>query len=64
MLAEPNAQLTVGVVERHLYPCVEPAVNVLLSLLQKPDLTSDKMKSPDIVRRRPSEVNDINPVGL
>ena len=62
MLAEPDAQLTVGVVERHLYPCVEPVVNVLLSLLRKPDLRRDKSKAPDIVRRHPSEVNDINPV--
>ena len=64
MLAEPDAQLTVGIVERHLYPSEEPAVDVLLSLLRKPDLRSDKSKSPDLVRRHPSEVNDINPVGL
>ena len=41
MLTEPDAQQTVGVVERHLYLCDEPAVNVLLSLCWKPDLRSD-----------------------
>ena len=64
MLTEPDAQLTVGVVERHLYPCVELAVNVLLSLLQKPDLRSHKLKAPDLVRRHPTEINDINEVRL
>ena len=64
MLTEPDAQLTVGEVERHLYPIVEPTVNVLLSLLRKPDLRRDKTESPDLVRRHPSEVNNINEVGL
>jgi len=62
VLAEPDAQLTVGVVERHLYPCVESTVNILLSLLWKPDLRRDKSEAPDLVRRHPSEINDINPV--
>ena len=64
VLAEPDALLTVGVVERHLYLSVELAVNVLLSLLRKPDPRSDISKSPDLVRQHPSEVNDINPLGL
>ena len=64
VLAEPDAQLTVGIVEHHLYPSVEPAVNVLLSLLWKPGLRSDKSKLPDLVRWHPSEVNNINEVGL
>ena len=64
VLAEPDAQLTVGVVEHHLYACVEPAVNVLLLPRWKPDLRSDKTKSPDLVQRHPSEVNNINEVGL
>ena len=64
MLAEPDAQLIVGVVEHHLDPSEEPAVNVLLSLRWKLDLRSDKTKAPDLMRRHPSEINDINHVGL
>ena len=62
MLAEPDAQLTVGVVEHHLDPSEELAVNVPLSLRWKPDLRSDKMKASDLMRRHPFEINDIDSV--
>ena len=64
VLAEPDAQMTVGIVEHHLYPSVELAVNVLLSLLWKPGLRSDKSKLPDLVRWHPSDVKYINHVSL